>query len=86
MATILLNCVTIAMETTSLRTSIPMLFTSTDAIFLGIFIIEFVMKVKLEYMYIMYCRTNSESPSNLLLTNNYDKADFLLKIVCLPRK
>ena len=45
MGTILLNCITIAMETTSLRTSIPLFFISTDAIFLGMFTIEFVMKV-----------------------------------------
>lgn len=35
------------METTSLRTSIPIFFISTDAIFLGMFVIEFVMKVEL---------------------------------------
>lgn len=45
MTTILLNSITIAMETTSLRTSIPLFFISTDAIFLGVFILEFVMKV-----------------------------------------
>lgn len=46
MTTILLNCITIAMETTSLRSSIPMFFISTDAIFLGIFFLEFILKVE----------------------------------------
>ena len=42
---IFLNAITIAMETTSLSTSIPLFFAATDNIFLGIYLLEFVMKV-----------------------------------------
>ena len=42
---ILLNALTIAMETTSLSETVPLLFTATDNIFLGIYILEFVFKV-----------------------------------------
>ena len=45
MATILLNTVTIAMETTSLSTTHSLLFIITDNIFLGIYILEFILKV-----------------------------------------
>ena len=45
MATILLNTVTIAMETTSLSTTHGLLFIITDNIFLGIYILEFILKV-----------------------------------------
>ena len=46
MATILLNTVTIAMETTSLSTTHSLLFVATDNIFLGIYILEFILKVQ----------------------------------------
>lgn len=45
MGTILLNCITIAMETTSLRNTVSLFFVITDAVFLGMFTIEFAMKV-----------------------------------------
>lgn len=48
MGTIFLNAVTIAMETTSLSKSIPLFFEATDNIFLGIYLLEFVLKLYAE--------------------------------------
>ena len=48
MATISLNAITIAMETTSLSNTIPLFLTAADNIFLGIYLMEFVIKVYAE--------------------------------------
>ena len=48
MGTILLNAVIIAMETTTLSETHPLLFTVSDNIFLGIYILEFVLKLYAE--------------------------------------
>ncbi len=48
MVTIFLNAVTIAMETTTLSSSQTMFFTVTDNIFLGVYVMEFALKVYAE--------------------------------------
>ena len=48
MGTIFLNAITIAMETTSLSEKIPMFLMAVDNIFLGIYLMEFVMKIYAE--------------------------------------
>ena len=48
MGAIFLNAITIAMETTSLSEKIPTFFTAVDNIFLGIYLMEFVMKIYAE--------------------------------------
>lgn len=50
MITIFLSAVTIGMETTSLRDSIPLFFIITDYLFLIIFCLEFVLKVNHVYI------------------------------------
>ena len=42
---IFLNAITIAMETTSLSVTIPLFFAASDNIFLGIYLLEFIVKV-----------------------------------------
>lgn len=45
LGTILLNAITIAMETTTLSETVPLFFVATDNVFLAIYILEFVLKV-----------------------------------------
>ena len=47
---IFLNAITIAMETTSLSVTIPLFFAATDNIFLGIYLLEFAVKVTTMWM------------------------------------
>ena len=55
MGAIFLNAITIAMETTSLSEKIPLFFTATDNIFLGIYLLEFALKVRVLMIIIILC-------------------------------
>lgn len=63
MVTILLNTVTIALETTSLSTTHALLFTATDNIFLGIYLLEFALKVQ---------SCSQSAPTSLVKSKVYD--------------
>lgn len=48
MSIIFLNAITITMETTSLSDTAPMLFLTIDLVFMGIYLMEFVIKLYTE--------------------------------------
>ena len=68
MSTIIINSFTLAMETTALRTSIPLFFIYTDAIFVGIFVLEFSFKV---YIYYIQSKVNKLYIYMQLHNNSY---------------
>ena len=69
MGTILFNAVMIAMETTTLSETHPLLFAICDNIFLGIYLLEFVLKLYAEP--VGYWK------------NNYNLFDFTVLVISL---